>query len=741
MLPTRSTTARQKPKTEAEPQFVWVVRALRSGWPLVLAAAILGAGTALLWSKSQPKVYETGTLVEFDPDVVRPMGSKQDPMMGWSAIWDTREYYETQYRIMMSDRVLSQVVHDLGLQTDADFWGRKPEQPMPLDVTLDSLRARVKIVPEKGSRLVYIRVEDTLPAQCQKLADAVAHAYIDQNLAKMVSSTQEARDWLSSQMDAYEKKLTDTENKLQQFKRDNDLPSSNLEEVSRSIRSTEKDYNDALTHLRIKKDELASRHAELSKISPDTPDQVPASELLGNAFLQTLRTQYQTAVKERKGLVAEGRGENHPLVKNSDEKISQTKADLINEIHNIQGALARELRAVESDEGRVNTRYLGTRKQAVDLNAKEIKYRELDRERLQTERLYALLLEQTKEADLRRLMNTNNIRLQDLAPLPKVPVRPRVPANTGMGLLAGFVVGIALALGRERLDRSLKTPAEAEERLGVTCIGILPEVEGAEKLTSTRRAAKPTSSVELTVHEHPLSGAAEASRAMRTNLMFMNPDSPYTRIIVTSPAPSEGKTTVACSLAITLAQGGAKVVIVDCDLRRPRIHRIFDRVGDVGLTNVLLGEATLDDVALPTHIPNLSCVPSGATPPNPADLLASARFRQVLSELSERFDRVIIDTPPVTAVADAMILSKLVDGVVFVVRAFRTSYALGRQGIKALSDVDAPIVGTVLNAVSARAGAYDYYQYYRYRGGYGPRSDNSPNDRKGDATPPAAPPN
>lgn len=741
MLTTRPTNARIKPKADAEPQFVWIIRALRIGWPLIVAATVIGAGTALLWSKSQPKVYETGALIEFDPDVIRPLANKQDPMVGWSAIWDTREYYETQYRIMVSDKVLAQVVHDQGLQTSADFWGHRPENPLPLDVTIETLRGKIRIAPEKGSRLVYVRVEDTLPAQAQRLADAVAHTYIDQNLSKMVSSTEEARDWLSKQLDGYEKKLTETESKLQLFKKENDLPSSNLEEVSRSIRATEKDYNDALTKLRIRKDELASRHQELAKISPENADQIPATELLGNSFLTSLRGQYQQATKERKGLMAEGRGDNHPSVKTADEKIAQTKIDLMAEIRNIQGALARELRAVEGDEGRVNQRYLGTRKQAVALNEKEIQYRALDRERLQTERLYALLLEQTKEADLRRLMNTNNIRLQDAAPLPKATIRPRIAANTGAGLLMGLAIGFALAIARERLDRTIKTPAEAEDRLGVTCIGVLPQVD--DVAAATRRTAKNAHDSALIVHDEPLSGAAEAARGLRTNLSFMNPDAPFTRLIVTSAAPSEGKTTVACSLAITLAQGGARVVIVDCDLRRPRMHRLFDRVGDLGLTNVLLHEATIDDVALPTRVPNLYCVPSGSAPPNPADLLASARFRQVLAELSERFDRVIIDTPPVTAVADATILSKVVDGVVFVVRAFHTSYGLGKQGLKALSDVEAPVVGCVLNAINTRSGAYDYYQYYRYKA-YGARPDtDAPGDAQAKPKPdaPASPPN
>jgi capsular exopolysaccharide synthesis family protein len=303
---------------------------------------------------------------------------------------------------------------------------------------------------------------------------------------------------------------------------------------------------------------------------------------------------------------------------------------------------------------------------------------------------------------------------------------------------------------REQADSSLKSPADVEQRLGVAFLGMVPAVDsnddGSKGLKRrNRRAARVVGEMppELLVHERPLSSVAEAARTIRTNLMFMNPDQPYRSVLVTSAAPGEGKTTVACSLAISLAQGGQKVCIVDCDLRRPRLHRIFERVGDAGLTNVLVGEAKIAEVALPTVVNNLSCVPSGPIPPNPGDVLHSERFRAVLRELLETFDRVIIDSPPLVAVTDSAILSTLVDGTVFVVRAFTTSRNTSRQGLRALSDVDAPIVGAVLNAVDMRKHDYSYYQYYHYkREGYAavPGSDEQDDDRETGAAPPPAPP-
>ena len=725
------------------------VRAVRKHWAIVVGLILLCGAGALAYSKTLPKIYEAQTLLEFDPDVIKPLGNKADPIIGWSAIWDTREYYETQYRIMQSDRVLSGVVRDLSLQNDAAFLGYKPAAPAPLDETILNLRSRLTVEPVKGSRLVLVKVQDTSPAQARRLSEAISRTYIQQNLEKMVNATGDTVVWLTGQLDHFKQELEQTENSLHDFKKQNDLPSSTLDDLSKMIRMEMQEYDSALTRTHLKHQELAARYAELGKISAENPDQVPASELLSNAFLSALRTQYQQATRERAELIAEGKGENHPAVKGADQKIALAKDHLLNEIKNIQGAVGRDLAVIERQEGGETTLYEGSRKKAVDLNLKELEFHRLDRMRAQNEKLYGVLLEQLKEADLRRMMNTNNIRLVDGATEPKEPIAPRVGVNVGIALLVGLVLGLGLAILREQLDNTLKTPEDVEQKLGVTFLGLLPEIadeEHSEKGKGKRRRRNVTTELapELLVHERPTSGVAEAARALRTNLMFMNPDRPYRRLLVTSAAPSEGKTTVAVSIAISLAQGGQRVCIIDCDLRRPRLHRIFDRAGDIGLMNAILDEATIDDVAKPTIVPNLWCIPCGPIPPNSADVVSSDKFRRLLDEISARFDRVVLDSPPVIAVTDSAITSTLVDGVVFVVRAFKTSVNLCRSGLRTLQDVDAPIAGAVLNAVNLNRHEYNYYHYYYYkREGYAPVpgtiGTHGPSDH--DDRRPNAPPN
>lgn len=726
----------------------WLLRAIRKHWALVAGIVVLAGAASLAYSKSLPKIYEAGTLLEFDPDVIKPLGNKADPMIGWSAVWDTREYYETQYAIMKSDRVLTNVVRDLSLQSDAAFLGYKPTAPAPLESTIDSLRNRVIIEPVKGSRLVLIKVQDTSPAQARRLSEAVSRAYIQQNLDKMVSATGETVVWLSGQLDHFKHELEQNENSLHEFKKQNDLPSSTLEDLSKLIRLEMQEYDSALTRTRMRKQELLARYAELGKITPENPDQVPSSELLNNGFLGSLRAAYQASMRERAELVAEGKGENHPQVKKIDEKIALTKSQLLAEVQNIQGAVARDLAIIERQEGGEAGLFEASRKKAVELNLKELEFHRLDRMRAQNEKLYAVLLEQLKEADLRRMMNTNNIRMVDIATEPKDPIAPRVSMNVAVSLLVALVLGMGLAVLREQLDNTLKTPEDVEQKLRVTFLGLLPEISendplragGPPRKGGKARRIKTELAPELLVHERPASGIAEAARALRTNLMFMNPDEPYRRLLVTSAAPSEGKTTVAVSIAISLAQGGQKVCIVDCDLRRPRLHRIFDRAGDIGLMNAIVGECSVDEVVKETIVPNLYCVPCGPIPPNSADVVASDKFRQLLDDLSRRFDRVILDSPPVIAVTDSAIVSTLVDGVVFVVRAFKSSAGVCVSGLRTLLDVDAPIAGAVLNAVNLNRQEYSYYQYYYYRReGYAPVTP--PTGAASSSDQPTAPPN
>ena len=724
-------------------------KALGKHWPTVLASVLLCGGAALVESKATPRVYEAQSTIEITRSVKQPLGDKDNVGLDLGAgFWDAHEYYSTQYKVIESTRVLQAVVRDLSLQTDPGFLGLKalPATPVPEGDVVEQLRGRIAIEPINHTTLILLKVTDGDPKRARRICDAVANTFISQNLETAISATTDAVVWLNGQVDHIKRELDNNENDLHKFKEENDLPSTSINEASNMLRLEMAAFDEALTHTRTKKQELLARQAELAlMLTDDNPAQVASSELLNSSFLSALRAQYLDAVRNRDSLVAEGKGENHPLMRTATERIAGLKSALLGEVRNIKGAVEHDLAVVNREEAGESALFEASRRKAVDLNMKEIEYHRLDRAREQNEKLFELLLSRMKEADIARMMKANNIRVVDVAAEPKAPIRPRTPLNVAIGLFVGLVFGIGLVIGREQLDNSLKTPQDLEQKLGITFLGLLPELDEGDRAGRTgkrrRRLGENKFPAELVVHEHPLSGVAEAARSIRTNLMFMNPDHPFRKLLITSAAPAEGKTTVACSIAVALAQGGQRVCIVDGDLRRPRLHRIFDRVGDPGVTSVILGEATVDEVTKPTVVENLWSVPAGPVPPNPADLLHSDRFKKFLADLAERFDRVVIDSPPIVPVTDSAILSTLVDGTVFVVRAFKTTRTLTRQGLRALRDVDSPLIGAVLNAVNLNKREYNEYYYYYQRDGYRYEPLPDEGDTKTGDERPAPPPN
>lgn len=725
-----------------------ILKTLRKHWAIVVACVFLGGGGSLLYSKSVRRVYQASSLIEINPRASQPLGESTSASLDLGTLFfDTTEYYQTQYKIITSTAVLKEAAEMLSLQADDDFLEapRDPHHPGTVEQAAGILGGRIAIDPVKGSRLFYLRVSDFDPKRARRICDAIANAYLDQNLRTAVSSSSDAVVWLNGQIDHLKGELEHDENALYDFKQKNNLPSLSINDASNMLRVEMEAFDKALTDTRTRKQELLARQSELDKVSSDSPDSVASSELLANGYLQGLRTRYRAALQDRETLRAQGKGENHPLVKEAESRVETTKAVLLTEVQNLQASVSHDLAIIERQETGEGTLFESARRSAVDLNMKEIEFHRLDRERAENEKLYELLLGRMKDADLARMMRANNLRIVETASMPGAPILPRVSLNVALGLIGGMLFGFLLAWIREQLDNSIKTPDDIEQKLGVTFLGLLPELEEATRSRGRRNGRRPAAKVpleiqELVVHARPLSGVSEAARSIRTNIMFTSPDRPCRKLLVSSAAPAEGKTTVACSIAIALAQSGERVCIVDADLRRPRLHRIFDRVGDNGLTNVLVGDATVEKVAKPTNVPNLWSIPAGPLPPNPADLLQTERFRKFMKELGERFDRVVVDSPPLVPVTDSAIISTLVDGTVFVVRAFRTSKHVTSQGLRALRDVEAPIVGAVLNAVNLDRDEYSYYHYYYYkREGYASAAlspDPSKIDEHG-----AAPPN
>jgi capsular exopolysaccharide synthesis family protein len=485
------------------------------------------------------------------------------------------------------------------------------------------------------------------------------------------------------------------------------------------LREEMKQLNDALTSVRTRREEIAARRNQLLKVGTDDPGNLPDSELLHSALLQQLRQRYVESVRERDGLLAGGKGERHPDVLAATARADASRSALFNEVKSIQGAVQHDLAVVEQQEVGLSALFEKAKTQALQLNLLEIEYNRLHRTKENNEKLYDLILQRTKESDLARMMHVNNVRVVDAALLPRTPVRPRVPVDLGLGGALGLLLGVAATTARALLDRTVKTPADVEQDLELPFLGLMPLIAPTPQTSKSRKRRRSTPmNADLIVHHSPRSGAAEAARTIRTNLMFMAPDHPYRTLLVTSAGPSEGKTTVACCIATAMAQAGQRVLLIDCDLRRPRIHRVFDRTLETGLTSVLINDSALTAAVTHTVIDNLDVLPAGPLPPNPAELLQSERFKTLLALLSTRYDRIVLDSAPAAAVTDPAVLARIVDGAVLVVRAYHTTKDLARHGLRSLLSVGGHVAGIVLNAVDLDRHEYKYYHYYYAKPGY-----------------------
>lgn len=347
------------------------------------------------------------------------------------------------------------------------------------------------------------------------------------------------------------------------------------------------------------------------------------------------------------------------------------------------------------------------------------------------EELYQILLKKLQELNITSNISAFNVRVIELAKASSRPVRPNKRLNTMIGILMGVVMGTGLAFFREYLDVTIKT-VEDLKGFNLAVLGLIPCMEkikpkSAFEALRERFFKKQLTDIgknvvkdELSFHVHRLASReeidapiGEAYRTLRTNLQFVQLDRPLKKLLITSSIRGEGKTTTAVNLGIILAQTGKKVLIIDTDLRRPRIHKAFEKEREVGLTNILLGESSFEDVTLATDVDNLTILPSGPLPPNPAELVANDKMKNLIKYIESKYDIIIFDSPPLIAVTDAALLATEVDAVLMIVEADALPRDLLRQGLERLSNVKANIVGSVLNNVNLQRGSY-YYYYYRY---------------------------
>jgi capsular exopolysaccharide synthesis family protein len=334
------------------------------------------------------------------------------------------------------------------------------------------------------------------------------------------------------------------------------------------------------------------------------------------------------------------------------------------------------------------------------------------------------LREEAQRARISEVVEAGQVEIIDLAPLPGAPINDRKPLKLALGVMLGLIMGSGAAFLRENLNTQIARKDELESVLGLAGLAVIPRISengGRPSRLPLRRAIRPATG---TAVDRPLSelvtigterhAGAEAYRSLRTNLIFSQAHQAVRSLMVTSSMASEGKTTTAGNLAVTYAQQGLRVVLVDADLRKARLHRLFDVAREPGLVDVIAGMAQLDEVIRPTPVPGLSILSAGMLPPNPSELLGGERMRAILKHLEEQYDLVIIDAPPVLVAGDASIIGTMAGGAIVVVRAGQTDREAAAAAVKQLRRVGTRILGGVLNDPDGKVRAYEGYYYYAY---------------------------
>jgi capsular exopolysaccharide synthesis family protein len=555
------------------------------------------------------------------------------------------------------------------------------------------------ISPIRASSLVEIKYRSPDAEYAAWAANEVANQYKVYTLESRLNASKEANSWLSDQLKEQRAKVDASEHQLQEYKETNNASAVDDKQniVLQKLTALQQQVVDA-------RFELVGKEAAYQQFQAFQRDNKPIDSLpaiVGNEAIQTLKTSLATLRDEHAKITVQY-GEKMPQVIASNARIKQAETELQTAMQNVVTSVESDYRAaaarVQALEGSLNQQ----KNEAMGLDRKMMEYSQLEMDAKSERQLYEKLLEQFNEGGVSGEFKGSNIQIVDPAETPQFPILPQVQRDLMMSAFGGFALAVVLAFGFEYFDSRIKSPDEVKAHLDVPFLGMIPAV-----------SAKEANGEAPLLQDTVPAAFAESIRAVRTAVLFSSAEEGTRSLVVTSTGPHEGKTLVSSSLAITLAQAGQRTLVIDADMRRPRMHEALGRPQEPGLSNVLVGDTKLADAARPTSTQNLSFLAAGHIPPNPAELLGSKKYEELLVELRKRYDWIIIDAPPVMPVTDAALVAHSAGGVLFVVGSEMTPRSTAASAIEQLRVANARFVGVVLNRVNIKRHSYYYSPYYR----------------------------
>lgn len=632
------------------------------------------------------------------------------------------EFYQTHYKLLESRALAKKVSEKLNLKNHPSFAPIFRNLPPNADDAMkqraeedliSAIAGGVQVNPIRQSSLVNVSFSSSDPRFAAKVVNTMAQSYIEQSLDLRFAASQEAAAWLKGKLVEGRKKLEESEAKLNQYKREHNIVTLDDKEsiTAQKLEQLNKDLLAAQTH----RMEAETRFKEVSRGQP-------ISQVLNNPLIQTLKGQEAKLIAEQSELSRKF-GESHPRMIRLINELAATRSKISAEMGQVVQAIKNEYYMAKAQEENLKAALESQKTNTQDLGDLNIQYRVLLRDVETNRALYENMLKSLKTTTAAENTPATNIRIVYPATIPDTPVSPRKARNLLLGTVFGLALGVGLALFMESLDTTLKTPEEVEEWLEIPNLALIPHMEFASGNPVMEEFP------ELIVHHGTQPLASESYRGLRTTILFSAPGQAPRILLVTSSLPLEGKSLTSANLATAMAKAEPNVLLVDADLRRPSLHKIFQLPVEPGLSNFLVGE--LDDLPVAeTIVPNLFIVPAGKISPHPSELLGSERMREFLDLAKTRFGRVIIDSPPLMSVTDAAILSTQAEGVLLVVKADFVPRKAAINARDQLLEVNATLLGVILNNIQTQRNGYFYNSYYRYHSYYAKEDRPTPRHRR-----------
>lgn len=701
-----------EPSHEAIAQLVRLGAVLRRRWLVWTATTGLFVVVAALGLRLLPSRYEASASVVLDQGGPGVLDKVQGVTEEGQLRGDDYEAYQRTQRAIMGSRAVAQgALQRLGLADDPEAL-READGPLhsapPGADPIERLQRLVSVREIRGSRLVEITAEHPDPERARDLANAVADAYLDHVHASRRRLGEQAETNLAQEREAARTRLEQAERALQQFKDENRVTSVSLADRQNVI------TQDVLT-LSARAKQAEAEHIELQSTLQQAERHRDSGDLLaallvladGEPTLERLRTEQLEAKAAFRAADIEY-GPKHAAHREARQRLAEADRDVKREVDARLASLRSRVAAAQRTQGRLGQSLAREQSRALALGSVEQRHHELARDARTAEEEYLLVARRDTEVALTNRVEAEGVDLLDRATVPAIPSFPHRGLGLALGGAFGLVLGLLLALVVDARDQRLRTAGDVERALGEDgppVLGQLPTLRGDPALARGREDDRQRAR-DLYVQRFPASPMAERCRGIRTSLTFVQ-GTDRGCVMVSSPEPGEGKSSVALSLALSLCQADKSVVLIDADMRRPRLHTTFGapKGAHVGLSALLRGEATLDDAVIsapPGAHERLDVIPCGALPEHPAELLESSALPRLVERLRERYDAVIFDSPPVLPVADPLILARVVDGVVLVPRAGRTTHGRLSHTIELLRRTGTRVLGVVLNEVDDR---------------------------------------